>query len=234
MEPNPIRPLEAARAMRELIADPDETSHVFRVIRALSGRSFERLFARVMSDPVGSRILEEQRPLIPVLSDRERLRAMPEGSLGREYARFMDAERITADGLEAASLMDRVNFYDDRARCLSDRLRDMHDLWHVVTGYGRDLVGEAALLAFSYAQIRNRGVGFIVTMGTLKLWREGYRYVVPVVLEGWRRGRRAAFLVAADWESLLARPLDEVRRELRVGAPPRYEPLPSSAQQQAA
>jgi ubiquinone biosynthesis protein COQ4 len=176
-----------------------------------------------MADPTAAEILEQRRSLLPVLSDRERLRALPEGSLGRQYALFMDAERITADGLEAASLVNQSEFYDERARCLSDRLRDMHDLWHVVTGYGRDLVGEAALLAFTYGQTRNRGVGFIVAIGALKFWQEGRRDVARVVYDGWRRGRRAAFLPAADWEALLARPLERIRRELRIEPPPAYE-----------
>ena len=158
------------------------------------------------------------------------MRALPEGTLGREYARFMDAERITADGLEEASqAVRRVEFVDERAHCLSDRLRDMHDLWHVVTGYGRDLVGEAALLAFSYAQIRNRGVGFIVAIGYLKFWQEGQRDVLPTIRQGWRRGRKAALLPAADWEALLALPLVEVRRRLRIDDPPAYVALRSQA-----
>jgi ubiquinone biosynthesis protein COQ4 len=230
-----IRPLVALRAMRVLLEDPDDTSQVFQIIRALTGRSFLRLFARVMADPVGREILEARRSLLPVLSDRERLRSLPEGTLGREYARFMDAERITADGLEEASqVVRRVEFVDDRVRCLSDRLRDMHDLGHVVTGYGRDLVGEAALLAFSYAQIRNRGVGFIVAIGYLKFWSEGEREVLPVIRQGWRRGRAASLLPAADWESLLARPLANVRRELRIDPPVVYVALRSQAGEAAA
>jgi ubiquinone biosynthesis protein COQ4 len=223
MSPHPVRPLAALRLMRQLVNDPDNTSLVFEIVSALSGRGFERLFDRVMADPTGARILEERRSLLPVLDDRERLRVLPEGSLGREYALFMDAERISAGGLAEASLVTRTEFYDDRAKCLSERLRDMHDLWHVVTGYGRDLVGEAGLLAFTYGQTRNRGVGFIVAMGALKFWQVGRRDVVRVVLEGWRRGRRAAFLPAADWDAMLERPLERVRRELRIELPPAYE-----------
>ena len=37
-------------------------------------------------------------------------------------------------------------------------------------------------------------------------------------MQAFRRGRRAAWLVAARWEELLARPLDEVRRRLRIEA----------------
>ena len=34
-----IRPLEAHRALQRLLANPDETEHVFTIIRALAGDS---------------------------------------------------------------------------------------------------------------------------------------------------------------------------------------------------
>jgi ubiquinone biosynthesis protein COQ4 len=144
----------------------------------------------------------------------------------------MDAEKISADGLAEASQMaaprnEVPHRLGPEGEVLGERLRDMHDLWHVVTGYGRDLLGEASLLAFSYAQTRNRGVGLIVAVGLYKLWRGGAREAAELVRGGYRRGRRAALLPAADWEALLARPLDEVRRELRVGPVPTYTPLRS-------
>jgi ubiquinone biosynthesis protein COQ4 len=33
----------------------------------------------------------------------------------------------------------------------------VHDIWHVLTGYRRDALGEACLVAFSYAQTRGLG-----------------------------------------------------------------------------
>jgi ubiquinone biosynthesis protein COQ4 len=229
--PDRMRPLEAVRALRALIANPDDTSQVFHVIRALAGRNAERTLARVKADPVGRRILAERRRLLPILSDRARLRAMPEGSLGRTYAAFMDAEAISADGLVDASKAPAPapNRLGPDGELLGERLRDMHDLWHVVTGYGRDLIGEASLLAFSYAQTRNRGIGAIVAVGLWRLWRGGAREAAALVRGGFWRGRRAAFLPAADWEALLEQPLDEVRRVLRVGPPPVYTPLRSAA-----
>src|SRR6185369_14096991 len=194
------------RAMGALIDDPDDTAQVFRIIRALSGNSFERLFQRVLADPVGSRILNERRDILPVLQDRDRLRQLPEGTLGREYARFLDQEGISAEGLvEASDGFDDSVFLDDRAELLSRRLRDIHDLWHVVTGYQRDLFGEVALLAFTYAQIRNGGIGFIVLIAMLKEWREGYRDGLALSRGAYFRGRRAGFFAAADWEALLER-----------------------------
>jgi ubiquinone biosynthesis protein COQ4 len=229
--PRPIQPLVALRAMRDLLANPDDTALVFRIIRALSGNAFERLYQRVLADAQGAVVLNELREILPVLQDRDRLRALPNGTLGREYARFLDREGISAEGLVDASeeYEDDKIFLDERARCLSNRLRDTHDLWHVVTGYQRDLFGEHALLAFSYAQTRNPGIGFIVVMAAIRRWREGEKNVIPLAWEGYRRGRRAAFFVAADWEGMLAMPLDDVRRVLKVEEPPVYTPLFSAA-----
>lgn len=226
VEGRPLRVRVAMRAMQDLFADPEETSHVFRIIRALSpSRRFEKLFYKTMASEEGRRVLEERESLLNTLNDRERLRALPDGTLGREYARFMDAEQISGDGLESASNPYENVFYDERARRFSDRLRDAHDLWHVLTGYGRDFVGEDALLAFSYAQTRNWGVGFIALMGYLRFRREGMKDALPVVRDGYRRGRKAAFLPAVEWEVLLERPLDEVRRLLGIDDPRAYRPI---------
>ena len=46
-----------------------------------------------------------------------------------------------------------------------------------------------------------------------------------LVVEGFVRGKRAAFLPAVRWEELLALPVDEVRARLGVGAPPKYTPV---------
>jgi len=214
----PLQPLVALRAMRTLLADPDDTAQVFRIVRALTGST-------------GSIVLGEKRDLLPVLQNRERLRGLPEGTLGREYARFLDREGISAEGLVEASNEDQDDplFLDERARVLSSRLRDIHDLWHVVTGYQRDLFGEHALLAFSYAQIRNHGIGFIVIMAAIRRWRDGHRDVIPLAWQGYRRGAQAESLVAADWEGLLEKPLSEVRRLLNVDEPTEYRPLFSVA-----
>lgn len=214
---NPIRPLEAWRAVRALMADPDDTAQVFVVIRSLAGNSIERNFQRFLQTEAGPRILTEKRSLVERLSDRAYLLSLPEGSLGRVYADFTSREQISADGLVQASedVPEAAEQSCPQRRLFGERLRDMHDLWHVVTGYGRDLVGEAALLAFTYRQTRNRGIGFIVAVAYLRAGRI-LPYERVMIRDGFRRARDAAWLPGADWEALLARPLEEVRRTLGV------------------
>ena len=107
------------------------------------------------------------------------------------------------------------------------RLRDSHDLWHTVTGYGRDLVGEAALLAFTFAQTRNPGIGFIVAVAYFK--SGGFPGARKVIREAYRRGRRSAWLPAADWEDLLGEEIEEVRGQLGLEALPEYAEMRSTA-----
>jgi len=101
----------------------------------------------------------------------------------------------------------------------------MHDLWHIVTGYGRDSFGELCVLAFTYAQTRNRGIGAIVAFGVRNAARViGFRAAWRGVAEGYRRGRAAAWLPAQDWRSLLALPLDAARQALNVAPAQHYLP----------
>jgi|TARA_X000000950_G_scaffold207366_1_gene249390 ubiquinone biosynthesis protein COQ4 len=98
----------------------------------------------------------------------------------------------------------------------------MHDLWHVVTGYGRDELGVACLRAFTYAQNKNRGVGFIAFVGCFKLFAN-YRFnALKALLQGYRIGKSAAWLPGQDWESSLANELNDVQALLNIPMPSTY------------
>lgn len=218
---------DAWDALMRLRDDPDDTRAVFEIIDALTGPGDDKMFQRYRKTEAGRRVLEERRDLLTVLKDRDALMALPAGSLGREYAEFTARENLSADGLVEASETGNERYEDlgeDRAR-FAKRLRDCHDLEHVVTGYGRDLRGEGALLAFGLAQGWNHGIGAVVAMA----YFYGDREERALMRAGWKRGRNAKWISASDWEANLAKPLEQVRRELEVGDPPSYEPLWSQA-----
>ncbi|MFP6605269.1 MAG: Coq4 family protein, partial [Myxococcota bacterium] len=173
----------------------------------------------------GTRLLRERPDLMGALKNQERLRALPAGTLGRTYAEFVSREGLAADGLVEAS--ERMTEPDpsvpEERYWFGARLRDMHDLWHVVTGYSRDILGELALLAFTYEQTREPGIGYIVRNVERRIRKGDDGEVSEFLREASARGRDATLLPAADWESLLERPLEEVREQLRLGPPPEYE-----------
>jgi len=229
------RPLEAAAALRRLVANPEDTAQVFVIMRALSGNALVDGHARFAKTDVGATVLQEQRDLLQVLCDRARLRAMPEGSLGRAYLEFVEANGITAEGLVDASettAPDYVELTESEGR-YARRLRDQHDLWHVLTGYSTQPYGEVCVVSFSFPQTSNLGFAAIALIGALKIAKEsGSRQVFRDAWQAYRRGRRARWLPGADWEALLARPIGQVRAEL--GIEPRPQPRPEALVSRAA
>ena len=213
-----MQPLKAARAMRELFANPDDTQQVFEIIEAMQGPALVRIRNRLQKSEEGRRLLAEQPNLVPLLQDRDALRAMQEGSLGRAYLAFVESEGITADGLVDASKVEHRHDAEGEFLWIKDWLRDSHDLWHAVLGYKGDLVGEAAILAFSHYQTRNIGVGMIATMAWLKLGRETDPRLEArhVIRDGRLRAKRSAWFLAVPWQKWLERPIADVRRDLGV------------------
>lgn len=222
-----IRPLVALRAFRKVLQDPEDTESGARLVLSLDGDRGERNFLRFAAHPYGARVLAEQRNLVSPLSDRAHLRTLPEASLGRRYLAFMEEEGLSIEGLEQAvapvqrELEALFGELDAPRRLFSDRIGALHDLWHVVTGYSRDLIGELLLLGFSYEQLHTRAYAWMVPLAAFvnEFRIPGTRRLVALARS---RGRNAVWLPAEDWESLLALPLEEVRTRLGVGEPPIY------------
>jgi ubiquinone biosynthesis protein COQ4 len=215
--------LRAGRALAALLRDPDDLPQVFTLIDSMSGTAPHRLLRGFRKSAIGARILRERPDIGARLADREALRALPAGSLGRAYLAFVESEGISAEGIREASVSSGATGYaTPDLDYLRARMRDTHDLWHTVTGYKGDLLGELSLLAFTLGQHWNTAIAAIVVAGFLKGFARG---AGPFVVQGWRRGRSAEWLPALDWESLLPLPLGEVRTRLGVGDPPVYEPV---------
>jgi ubiquinone biosynthesis protein COQ4 len=230
-KPFQLQPFKALRALGRLLKDKEDTFQVFEIMRALSGRSIPNGYAQLLKTPEGGAIAFRHQELAEILSDREYLARLPEGSVGRAYLQFTTSENISAQGLIEDSRkgvedgIDSAHPYAWYGR----RLRDIHDLWHVLSGYGRDGLGEACLVAFSYAQTKSLGFGLIAIAGALKLRKEipgqpGAR----AVWEGYRHGRKAAWLPGEDYVRLLSEPLSAARVRLRISRPATYETVPSA------
>src|SRR5216684_2220768 len=218
-----LHPVAALRAMRNLIRDREDTKQVFLLIEALRGKTTLRQLARFRQSETGRAMLAERRSLLARLSDRASLAALPPGSLGRAYYEFMATEDLSAEGLVEVSKIQRPLSGDDLT-WFRERNREMHDLLHTVTGYGRDPLGEGCVVAFSYAQTGLKGFALIATVTAFRIARRLPGQHVPrAVFEAYRQGRRADWLIGADWENLLSQPVDVVRAQLGV-SPPTYYP----------
>ena len=219
-----LHPLVALKAIRALLRDADDTGQVFILMDALRGKTTLRQLARFRATETGRAVLAERRRLFDWLSDRARLATLPAGTLGRTYYDFVASEHLSAEGLAAVSNLDETLKPGEDMTLFRERARDMHDLLHVVSGYGRDPLGEACLQAFTFAQSRLKGSAVIAVAGALRISQAcPGQPVWRAMLEGYRRGRRAGWFIAADWEHLLDQPLETVRARFGV-TPPIYYP----------
>jgi ubiquinone biosynthesis protein COQ4 len=216
----------ALRAVRALLADPDDTPTYFALADAVD--SFKHLERRLAASKTGRVLLEERPDIVPLLADREALRRLPAGSLGRAYLAFVESANISAAGLEEAAGQGCTKRTDrsPSEQYVLQRIRGTHDLWHTVAGYGADVLGEVAMQAFSFAQTLNISFGFVTVTALFKTI--GAPELRGAVVEAFRRGHGAEWLPEQHWETMLVRPLSEVRARLGIEAPRAYAPTQSA------
>jgi len=230
LRPQKIRPVTAFRAFRKLVRNKEDTAQVFEIMRALSGRSGARGYGRMLKTVEGGRQAFLRDELALKLDDPVWLARFGPGTVGAEYKAFREARGFTAEGLaetarETAPEIDAphpVVWY-------SRRLRDVHDIWHVLTGYGTDALGEACVVSFSYAQTHNLGFGFIGYGAAREIQRE--KRSIPArraVLQAWSNGRRAQWLPGLDYEALFAEPVETARARLGIRPATVYAGVPEA------
>lgn len=227
-----FEPRRAFRAVRRLASDPDDLPQVFTIIESLSGITLQRIRARMAKSAAGHRLLASRPDIVERLADREALARLPEGTLGRAYLSFVERENISPAGIREAGKKGMTNEKPNPAPLdwVYDRMRDTHDLWHAVVGYSGDVLGETALLAFTFAQTWNPAIGLIIVVGLTKTLGAAADSgsARRTITDGFRRGLKAAWLPDQEWESMLELPLTDLRRLLSLGAPPVYTEIRSS------
>jgi ubiquinone biosynthesis protein COQ4 len=137
----------------------------------------------------------------------------------------MEQEGLTAQGLvdEYEKFADKGERFNDLLELYGNRQRDTHDLSHVLTGYGRDALGEQCVLAFTYSQNPNPGVLFIAYAGGREIKR-GMKDVpiYSAIREAQNNGKAALKIAHQDIRALLAEPLAAARKRIGIGEPTLY------------
>jgi len=219
------RPLRAWKNFRLLIKDKEDTSLVFKIFESLPSKTFlPRVEALALSER--GEYLRATEPCLPeLLDDHAALRRTPKGSLAHAYCDFMESEGLTAAGLVAeAESLGRPK-YPDLVQWFMERSRDTHDLFHVLTGYGRDALGEQCVLLFTHGQSPSHGhllIGYAGAANIMKMVKGSKAPVLGAVRQAHRTGKGAPRLIDQPIRELLAQPLETVRAQLNIPAPSKY------------
>lgn len=206
---------KALRALSRVMANPDETDQVLMFSNYANAGTMGARIERFFTDPRGAQLYAEHRAIDSNTVDLERLATLPVGTLGQAYATFLRSRGFTPDVFEGPP----PDVSDPRTSYLIQRVRQTHDLWHVVTGHDTNPAGEVALQAFTFAQLRAPSTFILSTVGTLRGLRE-QPSLLRDVLAAFLTGRRAGSLITFPWEDHWATPLSDVRAMLGLPTHP--------------
>ena len=166
------------------------------------------------------RSLREEEPAIAALfeeeydpeMDVERLQSLPDGTLGREYARFIRANAIDplGDLLELPAPKNVLEYTFRRAYKL-------HDVMHVVLGCDTSVLGEVRIVSYSVGQRPHddgaaADLALAVLFLHLALRKPGeFKQAIRLAREWLELGERTRLYATFRLEDLLERPVAEIR-----------------------
>jgi len=221
---NPLAIWRAASNFVRTIWDPTR-SDIQHGINVLVQRGLRE------APPGAVQELEEARPALAEMFrsgydpelDPERLALLPEGTLGREWVRFVRAndihplETLLALGTPSTTL-----------EYLFRRAYKLHDLMHVVLGADASVLGEVRIVSYSLGQtdlpdtsrVRAPAMALAVLFMNIGLRRPHEIRPAIRLADTWMKlGERSPWHVTFRVEEWLERPLAEVRAAMMVDAP---------------
>jgi len=222
-----LRPLKVLHHFGKLVEDKEDTAQVFHIIEATKGKRSHNQAWGFIASPEGQRLLREKTDIPALLDNHARWSDCGPNTVAAHYIAFMKREGLSAAGLVAESHkwlpadarpVDLTEWYFDRQR-------DTHDLLHVLTGYGRDALGEASLLGFTYEQNFNKGILFIAYAGARQIKKvSGTKApLFAAIKEGRRLGRAAAKISHQDIDALMREDIGAARARMNIGKPEVYQ-----------
>lgn len=174
-----------------------------------------RLRDRMLSDPTGRRILRDRPRITSKTMSLEKLRQLPENTVGRTYAAWLDREGVTPD------TRDQVKYIDNEEEAyVMQRYRECHDFYHAVTGLPIFVEGEIGLKAFEFANtglpMTGLSLGAIVRLKPAERKRMFETYL-PWALSN---GLKAKDVICVYWEEELETDVEDLRQRLGIERPP--------------
>ncbi|KAJ9236435.1 hypothetical protein DTO027B5_1813 [Paecilomyces variotii] len=186
-----------------------------------------RLRDAMLSNPTGRRILRDRPRLTSETLSLAHLRTLPENTVGRTYAAWLDREGVSPDTRSSVQYID-----DEECAYVMQRYRESHDFYHAVTGLPTMVEGELALKAFEFLNtlIPMTGLSLFALMRLKPAERE--RFFALHLPWAVRSGLASEELINVYWEEVLEKDVDELRAELNIEKPPDLRQIRKMMRQQ--
>ena len=195
-----------------LVLNPNDTQQVFLLAAAVDRERLEATHRRLGASEAGRKLLRERPSIDSSAVDYAALQALPASTLGGAYARTLQREQLDPDLFQAPPGLPAELAY------VAKRIRQSHDLWHVLTGLSTSIPHEIALQAFTEVQIDSNTSRLIVRVGQLYFGRR-FPEVRALVKQYRGLGQRAVYLLEVRWEDYWEHDLVDLRRRLLRAEP---------------
>jgi ubiquinone biosynthesis protein Coq4 len=156
--------------------------------------------------------LMKERYLRHGAHDMDALLKLPEATLGYCFARQLRDKGFDPDYFRVREVHTDLDY-------VLMRLRQTHDIWHIVTGFDTDPISELGIKAVELAQTRRPMAAVVAAGGVLRFLYKDPDHLgeaLCAVSEGYQMGIKAKLLLAQKWEDHWERPLEEWRTMLNL------------------
>lgn len=204
--------LQTVRGFIAFANNPNQTEAVFDMADGLRQTDlYQQFLEYAHSQPTVAQIIQER--YFASAPDLEQLLNSPQDSLGYHYAAEMKRAGLQPDFYRKLNLEDDYSY-------IALRMRQTHDVWHVITGFGTDLAGELGLQAFTLAQTRSPLAVTILASSIMYALKSSTPLspLVERMQQGWQMGENADPFLAQKWEEHWEKPLAQWRADLKVEA----------------
>ncbi len=205
--------LKEVAALAEFLREPDQLDSIFKLAQNMKQSDLASYMHDVLMADKSMREMIAER-WQPTHYSLQELQKLPEGTLGNAYANQLLALNLSPDDLlpkgEIKTDLDYIQL----------RLRQTHDIMHVITGFKTNAAGEIGLQAFNLAQIKSPVSALIIFGGILSgLKRKSNSSLDDLLIalsKGFRMGEEAVTLQTQKLEAEWGTNLEELRKRYRV------------------
>lgn len=169
----------------------------------------------MLADATGRRILRDRPRISSKTLSMDRLRALPENTVGKCYVDWLDREGVTPD------TRDQVRYIDDEeCAYVMQRYRECHDFSHALTGLPVFREGEVALKAFEFSNTLLPMTGLSMFAAFTLKSKQRARFWNTYLPWAVRNGSRCKDVINVYWEEVLEKDVSVLRSELGIEQPP--------------
>lgn len=169
----------------------------------------------MLLNETGRRMLRDRPRITSKTMPVDGLRRLPENTVGKIYATWVEDYRMSPDGRDAVRYID-----DEECAYVMQRYRECHDLYHAILGIPAFVEGEIALKAFEFANTR-LPMAALSMFAVVRLKAEERDRFFNIYLP-WAvtNGLKSEPIINVYWEKELLTDVDALLRRLQIERPP--------------